>query len=517
MYSKQDQVKLWIFDQNTISGDLGVTPIIQTLASMIISSTLVHTDLHNSKIRPLAFCYPHVENLPDPRSLFGKSGSQSDAMRGIGHAHARGDSHSHAHAPGSDDAVTVAGSHPATRRPSSEMDEKARSPVHPTSEKNGLAYYYWMLVRFIFEGTEQNMLAARPGFRAWLGRLIWTAAQGAAIGIVFGFPIWCLFIVILGPLYGNGNLGGTWAPQIIKGVYGAVVGWVTNPVIAILALGSQAEQSLVVIEADEEAEVGTGSHEEGREELADHQGGTDLEGSETIHEGEIFQPPMAPGSIRRPSANSLRLADPSRSPTKSFHALPRPGTPSRPGRSRADSETSSFRAPSFHSRPPLTANTSYLSPLPSPSDVFTQSGTGRVRARSNAQATTLAPPLDAASGSVSGSARQRGATVSHPSGTVTSPALSPPMTAGPGTPRIPMTPRSFSYALGGTGGRAQRSRSGSVISQVPSMLPPQLGAGDVDRDQQGVPRTPGGRDRVWDIFGRKEGVPGAGADKVKEG
>ncbi|KAL7424024.1 hypothetical protein Q5752_001609 [Cryptotrichosporon argae] len=202
MYGKQSVVKMWVFKDNTIAGDLGVTPIIQCLASMLITSTLVHTDLHHHAIQPLPFVYPHVEHLPDPRTLSRSRSSVASDM------------------------------------------EKGEAQV----PRRGIAYYYWMLVRFIFEGTEKNMMLARVGVANWFGRLLWTAAQGAAIGVIFGFPIWCLAIVILGPIYGNTNMGGKWAPQVIKLVYGAIVGWVTNPVIATLALGSQAEHHLVLVE-----------------------------------------------------------------------------------------------------------------------------------------------------------------------------------------------------------------------------------------------------------------------------
>ncbi|CED84414.1 Protein of unknown function DUF2456 [Phaffia rhodozyma] len=211
MYSSQSTVRMWVFKENTIAGDLGVTCLIQTAVSMIITSTLVHTDLHSSAIAPLPFVYPHVSHLPDPATLFNRRLNPDD--------------------------------------PSNQ--EKALSSAMASSgqaldgRKKGLKYYWLMLIRFIFEGSENNILLERAPVRTWLKRLIWTAVQGLGIGIFFGFPLWCLAVLILGPIYGNGNLGNKWAPQVIKLVYALILGVITNPVIAILALGSQAEHHLI--------------------------------------------------------------------------------------------------------------------------------------------------------------------------------------------------------------------------------------------------------------------------------
>lgn len=343
MYHSQSVVKMWVFSKNTIAGDLGVTPIIQCLASMLITSTLVHSDLHASTIKPLPFVYPHVAHLPDPRLLLSKSFRQEQQSKSI--------------------------------------DEKDVVEV----QSKGVKYYYWMLVRFIFEGTERNMLLAKPGFGNWWGRFIWTAAQGALIGIIFGFPIWCLAIVILGPIYGNGNLGNKWAPQVIKLVYGAIVGWVTNPVIAILALGSQADHHLVVVEEDKDEEGRTGD-----------------------------------GTPSTQDSPGLSLSN---------HDTPLvvPSTPNRP---RAISNLSST---SRSGRPPMTTNVSRLSPLPP---------------------TTNLPP-DSPNVSSRPMYRDRGLTVSS-------------------------IGSNYSYALGGSGGRAQRTRSASTLrasAPASAMLESGIGSG----------------------------------------
>jgi hypothetical protein len=289
VYHGQSVVKMWVFSKNTIAGDLGVTPIIQCLASMLITSTLVHSDLHASSIKPLPYVYPHVDHLPDPRLLLSKS------------------------------------YHLEQRKTT---DEKETAQLEYQSKK-GFKYYYWMLIRFIFEGTERNMLLAKPGFLNWLGRFLWTAAQGALIGIIFGFPIWCLAIVILGPIYGNGNMGNQWAPQVIKLVYGAIVGWVTNPVIAILALGSQADHHLIMVENEQDEEATTGIDGAGNR-------------VETIQEEEVE---IGSGSTLVPST-----------------PVPTTNSPLTRPRAISNLSTSSRSRP----RPPLTANVSRLSPLPPP-------------------------------------------------------------------------------------------------------------------------------------------------------
>lgn len=469
---------MWVFSENTIAGDLGVTPIIQCLASMLITSTLVHTDLHHHAIQPLPFCYPHVEGLPDPRTLFTRSErNRKSSPKSTG--------------PGSPDGTVVTNSN-GDIVPSEKPHGSGASTSSDPWPKKGFAYYYWMLVRFIFEGTEKNMMLARPGIGAWFGRLVWTAAQGAAIGVVFGFPIWCLAIVILGPIYGTKNMYGTWAPQAIKGVYGAVVGWVTNPVIATLALGSQAEHHLIVVEHDLEE----GAHE-GQEELDGH----DREPVPTIPEDEEFHP--GPGLVtpRRPSAAPT---SPSVRHSMFGHG---PVTPT-VGRSRANSTASRSPAASLRgsSRPPLTANVSYLAPLPlgtgTPIGVGSPPATTRNRADSVDTTHTHSRSFTYS--------RPRRATVSSETEST----------------------RSYSYALGGTGGRAQRSRSNSVapvpglvvssadggepstaplprsgsvgsVTSTGSTGPTGLGMSDLYH-----PRTaPASSTPAWDVFGRRESAP----------
>lgn len=150
---------------------------------MIITSTLVHTDLHHSMIKPLAFVWPHVEHLPDPHRLFkGRQKSQKSDLEN----------------------KTSSPDHSSSHLSSSTSSSQPRSTI---------GYYWAMLMRFIFEGTENNMLFD-AGIKRFPKRLAWTALQGVGLGVVVGFPCWCLFIVILGPIYGMRDMGNRWDPQV---------------------------------------------------------------------------------------------------------------------------------------------------------------------------------------------------------------------------------------------------------------------------------------------------------------
>ncbi|TYJ55406.1 hypothetical protein B9479_003909 [Cryptococcus floricola] len=497
MYHGQDEIKMWVLAKNTIAGDLGVTPIIQCLASMLITSTLVHTDLHHHAVAPLPYVWPHVEHLPDPRRLIDKMFNKSSKV-------------------GEEKEDTEKRETPS---PDSEEDEG----------RKGWAYYPKMLTRFIFEGTEANILLSPFSWKLFFIKVFLTAAQGAALGIVLGFPVWCLFIIVLGPLYGTDNMAAPhhwkWAPMVIKCVYGAVIGWITNPVIAAMALGSQAERHLLVVQHDQEASIGG-------------------DGIETIIEEDAdLEPPQFPPSS--PSSNHL--------------APPTPTSRSFTGRPRATSGASSMY--SSRSRPPFIADCSDFPILPAPhyadgnmlaaprsapllqssrmrslSQVTMQIGTPPRTAiptlpASGPRETLLVPPSPSAGQTPSQllftptQGRRRGLT--------TSTAHTAASGAGAGT--VPGSPASgtWSYALGGTGGRAQRSKvrpravsslsgkdreraggalwSGSRVAGV--HLTPSMDMTSV-RDQMGEQRESGvvasneggSKTPVWDVFGVVQGA-----------
>ncbi|WWC60969.1 uncharacterized protein I303_103546 [Kwoniella dejecticola CBS 10117] len=453
MYHNQKDIKMWVLAKNTIAGDLGVTPIIQCLASMLITSTLVHTDLHHHAVAPLPFVWPHVEHLPDPREITDRFKRRSKTDQ-------------------SDEKPSTSSPSPS---PSPSDDQEVQV-------SKGALYYVKMLIRFIFEGTENNSLLSIPGSAPLPFRILLTAAQGAAIGIVFGLPLFLVFIIVLGPLYKHDNIaevGWRWSPMVIKCVYGAVLGWITNPVIACLALGSQAEHHLLVM-SDE-------ALEEGQAEIEGP------EGIETIHEEEEFHPPDAVSasvsvSGANPGHSSLRVPSIGGTPTKP------------PGRLRALSNLSTTSS-SSRTRPPLTAN---CSNLPIVSDTFTSNSLrkGSMTSKSNSMLVprtpksaplssgesdhdVLAPPNAPAltpslgSGSAATIGTGSGLTPERPGISPVSPAIghgsrsqsqsqstrgrtrgatistfvSNVDSVGSGNHNY-----NYSYALGGTGGRAQRNK-----------------------------------------------------------
>lgn len=152
---------------------------------MIITSILVHTDLHHSQIKPLAFVWPHVEHLPDPHLLFrGRKKSRQEDLE----------------------------NKPTTSIQSSQTGSETEITRQPST----IRYYWSMLIRFTFEGTENNMIldVKGKGVGTFFKRLLWTALQGVVLGVLVGFPVWCLAIVILGPIYKMDNMGNRWAPQV---------------------------------------------------------------------------------------------------------------------------------------------------------------------------------------------------------------------------------------------------------------------------------------------------------------
>nr|XP_019042380.1 hypothetical protein I302_08983 [Kwoniella bestiolae CBS 10118]OCF21310.1 hypothetical protein I302_08983 [Kwoniella bestiolae CBS 10118] len=490
---------MWVLSKNTLAGDLGVTPIIQCLASMLITSTLVHTDLHHHAVAPLSFAWPHVEHLPDPREITDRLGRNRRKSK-----------------------KDTASSNEKSDSPSPAPEEQ-----HPGDEQitRGFSYYLRMLIRFIFEGTENNSLLPIPNSKPLPIRIFLTAAQGAAIGIIFGLPVFLLFIIVLGPLYKHDNIvekGWKWAPMVIKCVYGAVVGWITNPVIASLALGSQAEHHLIVIsDEDEEGEIGQQSVCR-----AEVEGGVGVNipiQEEAEEQEEYLSPPppiTAPGdSLRIPpspiSGGSLRL--------------PNPTSPRSTNRPRALSNISATSSLSTRIgiRPPLTANCSTL-PITSASTSSIRRGSvnsiprtprsapmpsgefGSINVPSSSQ---QAPPATPTMGSQRIKNRTRGATIST--------YISQSDSVG----------TNYSYALGGTGGRAKRSNRPRAISSLsgrgvqqprvqvqaddaqvtggsPKMMERE---GAVDKLKLEVPITVAAKDRelgngaktpVWDVFGQ---------------
>ncbi|WWD16069.1 hypothetical protein CI109_100494 [Kwoniella shandongensis] len=456
MYHNAQYVTIWVLAKNTIAGALGVTALIQCAISMLITSSLVHTDIHHKVIPPLPYVWPHVEHLPDPATskLFAILGVKPNNYYGQAQAtNEKIDSERSSSNPSPSPSSSAKDSPPSTS-----------SAQQPNSASGWLIRYIRLLLRFTFEGTESNIFLHHPfSLKTLLHRMFLTALQGLLIGFVFGLPLFLVFIVVIAPIYRHDNLAEKhwkWAPMVINGAYGMVLGWMTNPVMAALAMGSQAEHCLVVIPGEGDEESGsTTTNVEDNSGVGVH---TIVEEQEEDENGEGFLSPPLPHQSPSTSLRSSRLPPPS-SPKQ---------TPSRPrARSRAASNLSN------RSKPPLTANYSDLPIAPPSSPAYfgaTGLSTPRSAPLSNAQRQghLVVPTLGVQTG------RERAVSVSTPPHTApistsTANFNSLPRTRNRGMTISTITSTtyagdlggSWSYALGGTGGRAQRRpRAASTLS-----------------------------------------------------
>lgn len=90
------------------------------------------------------------------------------------------------------------------------------------------------------QGSERNDLLS-PGisWRQRIERLLFTAVQGFVICLLTFWWYWPISIAIVAPIYEHRSLAGTFIPAIIKLVYGGVLSLLTNPIMALLAMGAE--------------------------------------------------------------------------------------------------------------------------------------------------------------------------------------------------------------------------------------------------------------------------------------
>ncbi|KAK0524280.1 hypothetical protein OC835_005978 [Tilletia horrida] len=188
MYLRQSDITMWILAKNTIAGDMGVTVLIQVTVTFIITSSLIRGDLRSGLAIPLREPWP-----PAPASTSAAQGSAKLS--------------------------------PATRY----EDVRHRSTFQML--KHNVETFYIV--------TEQNhIFQAGLSLKERFWRLFRTALQGFILSCCV-FPwFWGIAIAILAPIYSSKNMGHTWIPMVIKGVYGALLGLVTNPLIALMNLGA---------------------------------------------------------------------------------------------------------------------------------------------------------------------------------------------------------------------------------------------------------------------------------------
>lgn len=202
LYHSQPRVRIWPFDQQTVAGDMGVTVIIQQIVSFIITSSLVHHDLYAGPIGPLRRPWPPLLHLPS---------------------------------------TPVPEGHWLGIRMREDVEREGKSCRMGRSEgKTKLDGWWWWFVRAVMTGSERNdLLAVGISWRQRLERLVWTAAQGFFLCCLTFWWYWPIAIAIVAPIYEHRNLAGTYIPMIIKLLYGAIMSLLTNPIMALMAMGAE--------------------------------------------------------------------------------------------------------------------------------------------------------------------------------------------------------------------------------------------------------------------------------------
>ncbi|GAK63090.1 uncharacterized protein PAN0_002c1292 [Moesziomyces antarcticus] len=202
LYRTQPTINIWTFDRQTVAGDMGVTVIVQQIVSFIITSSLVHHDLYAGPIGPLRRPWPpllHLPSTPVPQGHW----------LGI-------------------------------RMPEDVEREHTQCRMGRAEGKSKLNGWWWWFVRAVLTGSERNdLLAAGISWRQRLERLAWTAAQGFFLCCLTFWWYWPLAIAIVAPIYEHRELAGTWVPMIIKLLYGAILSLLTNPIMALMAMGAE--------------------------------------------------------------------------------------------------------------------------------------------------------------------------------------------------------------------------------------------------------------------------------------
>lgn len=202
LYRTQPTIDIWTFNRQTVAGDMGVTIIIQQIVSFIITSSLVHHDLYAGPIGPLRRPWPPLLHLPS---------------NPVPEGHWLG-----------------------IRMPEDVEREEKSCRMGRAQGKSKLNGWWWWFVRAVLTGSERNdLLAAGISWRQRLERLVWTAAQGFFLCCLTFWWYWPLAIAIVAPIYGGRELAGTWIPMIIKLLYGGILSLLTNPIMALMAMGAE--------------------------------------------------------------------------------------------------------------------------------------------------------------------------------------------------------------------------------------------------------------------------------------
>ncbi|GAA5885806.1 hypothetical protein JCM16303_006071 [Sporobolomyces ruberrimus] len=183
----QDTITMWDIRHNTIAGDVAVTTFIQGILTFIIASGFVHVDMRHRGVD--AFPYP----WPDTQFAVVK-GADPQA---------------------------------ATSR---------RSKLWRTfHQRHGLGrgLHFW-------SGSHVNdVFNLDLTLKEFFVRLFWSAWKGSVLSALFFLVFWPITIACIAPRWGGRDMAHIWTPEIIKLVYGFLLGLFMNPICAMIALGSE--------------------------------------------------------------------------------------------------------------------------------------------------------------------------------------------------------------------------------------------------------------------------------------
>ncbi|GAA6010670.1 hypothetical protein JCM10207_007796 [Rhodosporidiobolus poonsookiae] len=182
-----DTIEMWPIAHNTIAGDCAVTTFIQGILTFVIASGMVHVDMRHGGID--AFPYP----WPDTRFavVTGKDPDEATSTR-----------------------------------------QRLWRTFH---SRHGLGRGL-----HFFSGSHVNdVFDLSLSWRELGVRLFWSAWKGSVLSALYFLVFWPITIAIIAPIWGGRNMAHTWVPQIIKLLYGALLGLFMNPLCALIALGSE--------------------------------------------------------------------------------------------------------------------------------------------------------------------------------------------------------------------------------------------------------------------------------------
>ncbi|PWZ03177.1 hypothetical protein BCV70DRAFT_145223, partial [Testicularia cyperi] len=200
-------VDLWHLNRNTVLGGLGVTVLIQQVVTFLITSSLAHGDIAKGPIGPLRRPWPPLLHLPSTPSPQG---------------------------------------HWLGTKLKSQVEQDGipcrMGPKIPERGASAFKSWMWWFVRAVLTGSERNdVFGAGLSWRQRVERVLWTAVQGFFLGCL-SFPLfWGVSVAIMAPIYGNRDFAnnGTWIPIIATLLFGALLGMLTNPFFALMALGAE--------------------------------------------------------------------------------------------------------------------------------------------------------------------------------------------------------------------------------------------------------------------------------------